>query len=157
MTKHPKLYIPRPTARPGEDPDFSYLDLSKAGAVDRPPIDAKSADIENLALEMVRVLDDDLNVNPGAAEQVTITVSSTSYPAGVQVVCTEIMDDIGIFEGTVQLYSAGGSGDLMVAHGDTVTAYYHDDDCDGDPLDVEESTAVDCEGPVTSNVNGLSS
>ena len=59
MTKHPKLYIPRPTARPGEEPDYSYLELSEAGAVERPPIDARSADIEHLALEMVRVLDDD--------------------------------------------------------------------------------------------------
>jgi len=59
MTKNPKLHIPRPTARPGETPDFSYLNLSDAGAVDRPAIDAKASDIEYLALELVRVLDDD--------------------------------------------------------------------------------------------------
>src|SRR5210317_1796818 len=59
MTKNPKLHIPQPTARPGEKPDFSYLNLSAAGAVDRPPTDAKAADIEFLALEMVQVLDDD--------------------------------------------------------------------------------------------------
>jgi 2-oxoisovalerate dehydrogenase E1 component alpha subunit len=59
MTKNPKLHIPQPAARPGETPDFSYLQLSKAGAVDRPPIDAKAAEIENLAVDLVRVLDDD--------------------------------------------------------------------------------------------------
>jgi 2-oxoisovalerate dehydrogenase E1 component alpha subunit len=59
MSNKPTLYIPRPTARPGDEPDFSYLELSPAGAVERPPIDARAADIENLALEMVRVLDDD--------------------------------------------------------------------------------------------------
>jgi 2-oxoisovalerate dehydrogenase E1 component alpha subunit len=59
MNKQPYLYIPRPTARPGEAPDFSYLKLSPAGAVDRPPIDARAADIEHLALQLVRVLDDD--------------------------------------------------------------------------------------------------
>jgi len=59
MTKNPKLHIPQAAARPGEAPDFSYLKLSEAGAVDRPPIDAKSADIDYLALELVRVLDDD--------------------------------------------------------------------------------------------------
>lgn len=59
MTKNPKLHIPQPTARPGEKPDFSYLNLSAAGAVDCPPTDAKAANIEFLALEMVRVLDDD--------------------------------------------------------------------------------------------------
>jgi 2-oxoisovalerate dehydrogenase E1 component alpha subunit len=59
MTKNPKLHIPRPTARPGDEPDFSYLNLSPAGAVDRPPVNARAADIEHLALDLVRVLDDD--------------------------------------------------------------------------------------------------
>jgi len=59
MSKQPYLYIPRPTARPGEAPDFSYLKLLPAGAADRPPIDARAADIEHLALGLVRVLDDE--------------------------------------------------------------------------------------------------
>jgi 2-oxoisovalerate dehydrogenase E1 component alpha subunit len=59
MSNEPYLYIPRPTARPGEAPDFSYLRLSPAGAVDRPPMDARAADIEFLALDLVRVLDED--------------------------------------------------------------------------------------------------
>ena len=59
MTENPKLHIPQPTARPGDQPDFSYIDLSPAGAVDRPPVDAAVRDIEHLASEMVRVLDDD--------------------------------------------------------------------------------------------------
>lgn len=58
MTKEPTLHIPQPTARPGEKPDFSYLQLSEAGAVDRPPVDARATDIEHLALDLVRVLDD---------------------------------------------------------------------------------------------------
>jgi len=59
MSNQPYLYIPRPTARPGEAPDFSYLNLSPAGAVERPPIDARAGEIEHLALGLVRVLDDD--------------------------------------------------------------------------------------------------
>ncbi|MCW8873398.1 MAG: 3-methyl-2-oxobutanoate dehydrogenase (2-methylpropanoyl-transferring) subunit alpha [Xanthomonadales bacterium] len=59
MSKQPYLHIPRPTARPGEAPDFSYLNLSPAGAVERPPIDARAGEIEYLALGLVRVLDDD--------------------------------------------------------------------------------------------------
>jgi len=59
MSKKPYLHIPRPTARPGEAPDFSYLKLSPAGAVERPPIDARASDIEHLALDLVRVLDDE--------------------------------------------------------------------------------------------------
>ncbi|MBT8056022.1 MAG: 3-methyl-2-oxobutanoate dehydrogenase (2-methylpropanoyl-transferring) subunit alpha [Gammaproteobacteria bacterium] len=59
MTKNPKLHIPQPTARPGDPPDFSYIDLSEAGAIDRPPTDAAVRDIEYLATGLVRVLDDD--------------------------------------------------------------------------------------------------
>ncbi len=59
MMEKPKLHIPQPTARPGEKPDFSYIDLSAAGAIDRPPIDSSVSDIEYLASGMVRVLDDD--------------------------------------------------------------------------------------------------
>jgi 2-oxoisovalerate dehydrogenase E1 component alpha subunit len=58
MTGKPYLHIPHPAARPGDKPDFSYLDLSKAGEVDRPPFDAKAASIEELAHKLVRVLDD---------------------------------------------------------------------------------------------------
>lgn len=59
MAGEPYLHIPRPTARPGDAPDFSYLQLSPAGSVERPPVDARAADIDFLALGLVRVLDDD--------------------------------------------------------------------------------------------------
>ena len=58
MTKS-RLQIPKPTARPGEEPDFSYLDLSPAGSVDKPPIDSRTRDIEYLSNGLIRVLDDD--------------------------------------------------------------------------------------------------
>ncbi|MFK7886381.1 MAG: thiamine pyrophosphate-dependent enzyme [Gammaproteobacteria bacterium] len=59
MSKTSRLHVPRPTARPGEEPDFSYLHLSPAGAIDRPAIDAAPRDVEYLSTELVRVLDDD--------------------------------------------------------------------------------------------------
>jgi 2-oxoisovalerate dehydrogenase E1 component alpha subunit len=59
MSQKSHLHIPRPSARPGEEPDFSYLSLSPAGAVARPAPDAQPSKIENLAHELVRVLDDD--------------------------------------------------------------------------------------------------
>ncbi len=58
MSKGSTLHIPKPTARPGDEPDFSYLDLSPAGSVDRPPADARVRDIEYLSADLVRVLDD---------------------------------------------------------------------------------------------------
>jgi 2-oxoisovalerate dehydrogenase E1 component subunit alpha len=59
MITKSRLQIPRPTARPGEEPDFSYLDLSPAGSVDRPPLDARTRDIQHLSGGLIRVLDDD--------------------------------------------------------------------------------------------------
>ena len=53
-----RLHVPRTPARPGEAPDFSYVDLSPAGAVTRPEVTAKVRDIGPLSLELVRVLDD---------------------------------------------------------------------------------------------------
>ncbi len=60
MSNGPRLHIPNPPARPGEEPDFSYVDISPAGAVPRPDVTTRLRDIErSLAFEMVRVLDDD--------------------------------------------------------------------------------------------------
>ena len=59
MITKSRLHIPRPTARPGDEPDFSYLDLSPAGSVDKPAISARTRDIEYLSSGLVRVLDDD--------------------------------------------------------------------------------------------------
>jgi len=59
MTPKSHLHIPHPPSRPGQAPDFSYLALSDAGAVKRPASDIPAREIENLASELVRVLDDD--------------------------------------------------------------------------------------------------
>ncbi len=59
MITKSRLQIPRPTARPGDKPDFSYLELSPAGSVDKPPISSRTRDIEFLSSGLVRVLDDD--------------------------------------------------------------------------------------------------
>ncbi len=59
MIEKSRLQIPRPTARPGDEPDFSYLDLSPAGSVDKPAIGSHTRDIEYLSSGLVRVLDED--------------------------------------------------------------------------------------------------
>src|SRR5579871_2112120 len=58
MSKQNRLHLPRPPARPGEKPDFSYVQLSPAGAVPRPEVSARARDMGALATELVRVLDD---------------------------------------------------------------------------------------------------
>lgn len=59
MTRTPRLHVPRPPARPGDAPDFSYLQLSPAGAVARPDPSSPAATMVELATSLVRVLDDD--------------------------------------------------------------------------------------------------
>lgn len=54
-----QLHVPEPTGRPGGKTDFSYLMLSPAGTVRRPPIDTPAADTADLATSLVRVLDDE--------------------------------------------------------------------------------------------------
>ncbi|HEX6708266.1 MAG TPA: 3-methyl-2-oxobutanoate dehydrogenase (2-methylpropanoyl-transferring) subunit alpha [Albitalea sp.] len=54
-----RLHVPEPTGRPGCQTDFSYLRVSRAGEVRRPPTDSTPADTADLATTLVRVLDED--------------------------------------------------------------------------------------------------
>jgi 2-oxoisovalerate dehydrogenase E1 component alpha subunit len=54
-----RLHVPEPTGRPGCQTDFSYLRLSPAGEVRRPPLNVAPADTADLAYSLVRVLDDE--------------------------------------------------------------------------------------------------
>ena len=54
-----QLHVPEPSGRPGQGTDFSYLHLSPAGAVRRPPVDCPPGQTSELAYTLVRVLDDD--------------------------------------------------------------------------------------------------
>jgi 2-oxoisovalerate dehydrogenase E1 component alpha subunit len=54
-----RLHTPKPHARPGETPDFSYLELTPAGETPRPDVNVRVRDINGLAYQLVRVLGDD--------------------------------------------------------------------------------------------------
>lgn len=59
MTQTPlKFRVPEPSGRPGQETDFSYLRLQPAGAARKPPIDTRPYDTRDLALGLIRVLDD---------------------------------------------------------------------------------------------------
>jgi 2-oxoisovalerate dehydrogenase E1 component alpha subunit len=58
MKKQSRLHLPRVPARPGEKPDFSYVDISPAGSVPRPEINARARDMMALSVDMVRVLNE---------------------------------------------------------------------------------------------------
>jgi len=64
-----RLHVPEPSARPGEATDFSYLKLSPAGAVDKPPVDVSASQTAPLTGQLIRVLDDNGDaVGPWAAD-----------------------------------------------------------------------------------------
>ena len=52
------LRVPEARFRPGDKPDFSYLDLPEAGAAARPPPSAPASETHDLAFGLVRVLDE---------------------------------------------------------------------------------------------------
>ena len=53
-----RLQVPEPSARPGQDTDFSYLKLSPAGAMSRPAPGCDYEDTIALKNGLIRVLDD---------------------------------------------------------------------------------------------------
>ncbi len=61
MSEHQplRLHVPEPTGRPGCTTDFSYLHVSPAGSVRRPPVDTPHFDTQDLAYALIRVLDED--------------------------------------------------------------------------------------------------
>ncbi len=52
------LHVPEPSGRPGCETDFSYLHISPAGEVRRPPVDVPPGDTSDIAHKLIRVLDD---------------------------------------------------------------------------------------------------
>jgi 2-oxoisovalerate dehydrogenase E1 component alpha subunit len=54
--------VPEPPARPGQEPDFSYVNVPPAGEVRRPDVGADPTDIHDLASALIRVLDDESRV-----------------------------------------------------------------------------------------------
>jgi 2-oxoisovalerate dehydrogenase E1 component alpha subunit len=64
-----RLHVPEPTGRPGCATDFSYLRVSPAGAVRKPPVDVLPMDTRDMAYSLIAVLDRDGNaVGPWAPE-----------------------------------------------------------------------------------------
>ncbi len=54
-----KLTFPQPLARPGDSPDFSLLDIPKAGLLDVPDLAVDAQGTRDYANGLIRVLDDD--------------------------------------------------------------------------------------------------
>lgn len=52
----PRLYVPTPTIRAGNEPDFSHVTVPRAGEVGRPDPGTKPEDMRDMAFTIVRVL-----------------------------------------------------------------------------------------------------
>lgn len=76
----------------------------------------------------IRVIDQDMNLNPEAPDQVILEVSSDTDLAGVSVTATETEDDSGVFTANVLLTMTGQSSGnrLHAVPGDSITAKYRD-------------------------------
>ena len=53
------FHVPEPAVRPGGTPDFSDVQISRAGAVRRPEVDVAPEEIRDLAYSIIRVLNRD--------------------------------------------------------------------------------------------------
>ena len=76
----------------------------------------------------VRVVDTDMNLDPGSADSFEVDVYSDSDLAGIGLAVVETGNETGVFEGAVSFAAAGKSSGhrLRAAEGDTVTARYKD-------------------------------
>lgn len=54
-----KFTVPEPKGRPGDQPDFAYVQIPEAGSVRCPDIDVPATEIKDLATTMVRVMNTD--------------------------------------------------------------------------------------------------
>ena len=61
MNAHPalRLHVPEPSGRPGCATDFSYLQISGAGTVRKPPVATTHFETADLAYALIGVLDRD--------------------------------------------------------------------------------------------------
>ena len=50
------LHVPEPECRPGDEPDFSGVEIPRAGTVRRPEVDCRPEEIRDLAYSIIRVL-----------------------------------------------------------------------------------------------------
>ncbi len=53
------LHVPEPDGRPGDEPDFSAINIPAAGGAARPDVAAPASETHPLCFDLIRVLDDD--------------------------------------------------------------------------------------------------
>ena len=84
------LHVPEPLSRPGDEADFSYVNIKEAGVTRRPEVDCNPSTMRDIAFGLVRILnDDDDAVGPWKQD-----VSDEFLVQGLRVMLkTRIFDD----------------------------------------------------------------
>jgi len=97
----------------------------------------------------IRVIDQDMNLNPEAIDTITIDVFSDSDNGGIQVVATETSERSGDFLANISLSTNTSSGNrLYTVPGDSIFAKYDDHTLPkpfskSDEMSIETSATVD--------------
>lgn len=97
----------------------------------------------------IRVIDQDMNLNPEAIDTITIDVFSDSDNGGIQVVATETSERSGDFLANISLSTNTSSGNRLYAvPGDSIFAKYDDHTLPkpfskSDEISIETSATVD--------------
>lgn len=102
-----------------------------------------------------RVVDLDLNLDPGEVETATLEVTSTTESVPEIVTVTESGPNTSRFEGSIATGTgpAQTDGVLQTAHGDVVTVTYRDADDGTNRSSLSYATSeIDCAGPKISDV-----
>ncbi|RLA82309.1 MAG: hypothetical protein DRG31_07530, partial [Deltaproteobacteria bacterium] len=126
----------------GETLYFRYIDPANSAGTTQTIEASASLDTTTGTLELdktvykpnekikITVVDPDWNVNPKDKDSIPSTkvnVKSDTTPGGVNKELKETDKDTDTFTGEVKIYVEGGSGDLLVKRGDTITVTYTDD------------------------------
>lgn len=102
---------------------------------------------------LVRVWDSDLNLDPQVADTCSVDISSDSESIPETLTLTETGSDTSEFRGIIQTSASESSaGYLLLSNGDTIVVDYHDEDCDGAPRVIQDTSIADCIAPVISNL-----
>ena len=84
-----RLHVPEPSGRPGRKTDFSYLHLSPAGQVRKPPVDVAPRQTATAAVSLIRVLDDQGKAHGPWAEAIPLDILMAGLRA---MVTTRVFD-----------------------------------------------------------------